>query len=148
MTAKILVNGAFTDKINMSRSVRQGCPLSTLLYVLSLEPLLQKIENNHKIEGLKIPNSRNEIKIFAHADEMTAIVKNDSSYSELRKETTNFSTVSGSKINEEKTEVFVRGGFTITPKKIIKKSIKVLGCYFGHSANNLNYRIKLEKNGG
>ena len=53
MTAKILVNGAFTDKINISLSVRQGCPLSMLLYVLSLEPLLQKIENNHKIVGLK-----------------------------------------------------------------------------------------------
>ena len=26
VTAKILVNGAFSDKINISRSVRQGCP--------------------------------------------------------------------------------------------------------------------------
>ena len=145
VTAKILVNGAFTDKINISRFMRQGCPLSMLLYVLSLEPLLQKLENNHKIVGLKIPNCVNEIKTFAHADDMTAIVKNDSLYSELRKETTKFSTISGSKINEEKTEVFVRGKLTVIPKKIIKKSIKVLGCYFGDNANNLNYRIKLEK---
>ena len=74
MTAKILVNGAFTDKINISRSVRQGCPLSMLLYVLIFEPLLQKIENSHKIVGFKIQNCINEIKTFAHADDMTAIV--------------------------------------------------------------------------
>ena len=38
--SKIMVNGAFTRDISVDRGVRQGCPLSMLLYILSLEPLI------------------------------------------------------------------------------------------------------------
>ena len=132
-------------KINISRSVRQGCPLSMLLYVLSLEPLIHSIQNNPKIDGLKIPNYKHEIKVITHADDMTAMVRNDRSYCELRKETKTFGVISGSKINEDKTEVYVRGKFELIPKKLIKHSIKVLGCYFGDQDNTQNYKIKLQK---
>ena len=88
---------SFTEKVNVSRSVRQGCPLSMLLYILSLEPLIQKIENNSEIEGLKISNYSKEIKPLEHADDMTAVVKNNTSYNELRKETFQFGYISGSK---------------------------------------------------
>ena len=47
--SKVLVNGSFTKEINIKRSVRQGCPLSMLLYVLSLEPLTYFINNSKNI---------------------------------------------------------------------------------------------------
>ena len=81
----MLVNGTFTEKINISRSVRQGCQLSMLLFVLSLEPLIQSIQNNPKIDGLKSPYHKHEIKVLTHADDMTAVVRNGRSYCELRK---------------------------------------------------------------
>ena len=145
ISAKLLVNGTFTEKINISRSVRQGCPISMLLYVLSLERLIQSIQNYPQIDGLKIPNYKHEIKVLNYADDIKVMVRNDRSYCELRKETKTFGVISGSKINEDKTEVYVRGKFELIPKKLIKYSIKVYGCYFGEQDNNQNYKIKLQK---
>ena len=45
---KVQVNGKFTEDIQIQRSVRQGCPLSMFLYVLSLEPFIASINNNNK----------------------------------------------------------------------------------------------------
>ena len=37
------VNGYFTKEVCIHRGVRQGCPLSALLYIIALEPLLIKL---------------------------------------------------------------------------------------------------------
>ena len=47
-------------KKNINRSVRQGCPLSMLLYILCLEHLIQRINKNDKIKGLKLRGSSNK----------------------------------------------------------------------------------------
>ena len=56
ITSQVMVNGQLTHKIAIKRSVRQGCPLSMLLYILCLEPLISKIQSNTLIQGLRIPN--------------------------------------------------------------------------------------------
>ena len=61
---KIKVNGIFTEAFQVQKSVRQCCPLSMFLYVLSLEPFIQKINSNPYVKGIKLPNILNEIKTF------------------------------------------------------------------------------------
>ena len=51
-----MVNGKFKEKINIERSKRQGCPLSMMLYVLCLEPLIARINSNTQTKGIQIPN--------------------------------------------------------------------------------------------
>jgi len=60
--SKIIVNGALTGEINIQRSVRQGCPLSMLLYVIAIESLNININNNTNIQGIKIPNMKRNFK--------------------------------------------------------------------------------------
>ena len=55
ITSHVIVNGKLTPKFNIERSVRHGCPLSMLLFVLSLEPLILKINNNNLMKGIKVP---------------------------------------------------------------------------------------------
>ena len=50
-----MVNGKLTENININRSVRQGCPLSMLLYILCLEPLIQRINKMIKSKVLNYP---------------------------------------------------------------------------------------------
>ena len=105
ITSQVMVNGQLTPKIAIKRSVRQGCPLSMLLYILCLEPLISKIQSDNLIQGLRIPNGNQEIKSIQHADDMTVIVTKEMSYKILNNETKDFGNISGSKINVDKTEI-------------------------------------------
>jgi len=72
-TVRIRVNGHLTCPIELGRGVRQGCPLSPLLYVLSLEPIRAYIQDKVPNETLLwmpcgVPSS------FAHADDLTVII--------------------------------------------------------------------------
>ena len=145
--SKILVNGTFTSTFKIMRSVRQGCPLSMFLYALGLKPLIFKINHNPQILGIKIPNIKNQIKSFQHADDTTVIIRDQKSYYSLKTETKNFSKASGSKINDEKTEILTFGDWENlkleTSKSIFKK--KVYGVIFGANEIKENYLPRIQK---
>ena len=51
----VLVNGYRSDYFWPSRGVRQGCPLSPLLYVISIEVLAANLCSHPDIVGLQLP---------------------------------------------------------------------------------------------
>jgi hypothetical protein len=53
----------------MQRDVRQGCPISAILFVI--EKLAIDIRLNSDIEGFQKPGLTNSIKIIQHADDCT-----------------------------------------------------------------------------
>lgn len=53
--SRIKINGVVTSKIRLERSVRQGCPLSAMLYALSAEPLAALLVQNKEIRGVDLP---------------------------------------------------------------------------------------------
>lgn len=56
----------------MSNGVRQGCPLSGLLFVLAIEVLAQAVRENENIHGLKINDT--ELKLSMYANDLTAFI--------------------------------------------------------------------------
>lgn len=44
--SKVHINGLFTPNIRLGRGVRQGCPLSPILFALSTQPLMRLIKKN------------------------------------------------------------------------------------------------------
>ena len=99
--SNIEINGTTTRRINIMRSVRQGCPLSMLLFVLSAEGLAEKIRENKKITGYKI-NHRTEKKTVAYADDTTLILTNKQSIEESLKTINEYCQASGALTNKEK----------------------------------------------
>ena len=63
------VNGYFTKEVCIHRGVRQGCPLSALLYIIALEPLLIKLSFDKRLSRT---SSRCSV---AYADDVTVLVK-------------------------------------------------------------------------
>ena len=50
----VINNGHASEFFNLQRGVRQGCPLSGVLFVLCAEILAQAIRNNNNIKGIQI----------------------------------------------------------------------------------------------
>ena len=62
-------NSEFSEVLEITRGVRQGCPLSALLFNLGMEPLLEIIQNSKKT----LTNQKE--KVIAYADDITVAVK-------------------------------------------------------------------------
>ena len=60
--------GYMTNYFQVSRGVRQGCPLSPLLFILSVELLASKIRREPNCRGVSLPNHQ-EAKISQFADD-------------------------------------------------------------------------------
>ena len=74
----VINRGYMTSYFWVSRVIRQGCPLSPLLFILCVEILVQKIRENPKISGIELPYSC-EAKLSQFADDTTLICKDTSS---------------------------------------------------------------------
>ena len=99
MFFRVSNNGYLSRSVALSRGVRQGCPLSPLLYCLVAETLANLIRKNRLIDGLKIPGCPREIKISQHADDTTLFLKNSSSVDQALISVQTYELGSGSKVN-------------------------------------------------
>uniref|UniRef100_A0A803TII6 Reverse transcriptase domain-containing protein n=1 Tax=Anolis carolinensis TaxID=28377 RepID=A0A803TII6_ANOCA len=105
--AKICINGQETKKFNIAKGTRQGCPLSPLLFILSLEMLLNNIREDKELTGIKI--RKEEYKIRAFADDMICIIENPlENIQNWLKKIEEFGKVSGLKINKNKTMIMTK----------------------------------------
>lgn len=102
-TAMVRVNGYLTAPFPLGRGVRQGCPTSPLLYVLSLEPIRHYIHEKVGSANTQwLP--RDFPASFAHADDLT-IITTSSEVASLVTHTQIYAELvlrSGLKINMEK----------------------------------------------
>ena len=101
-TTRILVNGTVTKAFPLGRSVRQGCGLSPLLYVLSVEPLTRRLCQCPRIRGLHMPGRSREVKVVQYADDITVVIRDVTSIDGILDVTSEFRRASGSMLNPSK----------------------------------------------
>ena len=139
----VRVNSCLTSPISFSRGIRQGCSLSSQLYVLAIEPLLDKIRKSN-IAGLEIPNSDGRhCKLTAYADDVEFFITQNQDFNELIKWLNIYERASNAKINLGKSEGLWVGRWrnrNNTPLDIkwTNSGLKLLGVYLGNSKECVN----------
>ena len=127
----------------MTRSIRQGCSLSPMLYILALEPFLRKLKANPVLRGFTLPCSSEVAWYTAYTDDVSVLVTSNAEVEEVSKEIRRYEAVAGAKINREKSVGLRLGswkGCTLPGPFIWKDGpCKILGVWFGSD-------LQLEKN--
>uniref|UniRef100_A0A2I3HPR2 RNA-directed DNA polymerase n=1 Tax=Nomascus leucogenys TaxID=61853 RepID=A0A2I3HPR2_NOMLE len=105
-TANIIWNGQKLEAFPLKTGTRQGCPLSPLLCHIVLEVLARAIRQEKEIKSIQL--GKEEIKLSLFADDMIVYLENPIvSAQNLLKLISNFSKVSGYKINVQKSQAFL-----------------------------------------
>ena len=127
-----VINGSTTSSFfQVTRSARQGDPLSAIIFIIALEVLLIKIRHNKDVRGLKIGEV--EIKLSAYADDLTNFLADSRSVEALFRELNDFSRYSGLRCNADKTEAMKLGRSNIdhgNGEIRFVNAMKVTGIYF------------------
>ena len=106
-TANIILNGQKLAEFPLKSGTREGCPLSPLLFNIVLEVLARAVRQEKEIKGIQI--EKEEVKLSLFADDMIVNHIKDPiiSAQNLLKLISNFSKVSGYKINVQKSQAFL-----------------------------------------
>ncbi len=80
----VIINGEISQPFCVIRGVRQGDPLSCLLFDLAIEPLAQMLKDSH-LEGFQLPNVRERIITMLFADDTTVYLSERDDYRVLQK---------------------------------------------------------------
>ena len=99
--SSVLNGGFMTNYFEITRGVRQGCPLSPSLFILAVELLALKIRQNPNCEGIYLQNKQ-EVKISQFADDTTIITNSTDSLKSHLQTIERFGTASGLKLKKKK----------------------------------------------
>ena len=105
-TANIILNGQKLEAFHLKTGNRQGCPLSPLLLNTVLEVLARAIREEKEIKGIQL--GKEEVKLSLFADDIMVYLEDlIVSAQNLLELISNFSKVSGYKINVQKSQAFL-----------------------------------------
>ena len=148
--SSVINNGFTTRQLKLSRGVRQGCPLSPYLFILSAEILASKIRQDNSVCGVFIFHK--ELKISQFADDTSLICSDLISVQNALLILNEFGILSGLKLNESKTKALWLGPWkqrTERPLDFIwtKEPLKVLGIHIsydkaGNERKNVSKKIE------
>ena len=136
--AVVQVNRRRSRAFAIERSVRQGCPLSPLLYVLALELLLRRLRDkgtNQALRGVLFAGPL-MARVSAFADDITVFVSRRLDIKAVKKAVGEYEWIAGAKVNFDKSEGLRlgawRGSDTLPwPFRWSDGPVCILGVWFG-----------------
>ncbi|KAL7280530.1 hypothetical protein ACG7TL_005462 [Trametes sanguinea] len=164
-TTSVAVNGLTSEKWKVYRGVRQGDPLSCLLFNLAIEPLAAMIRSAD-FAGLKVPETRESLKAILFADDTTAFLSENDDFRALQRVIDVWCSASKARFNITKTEILPIGSaehrarMTTTYRQTGEwmeyprgakiagdgEPVRILGAHLGNNVNQrLIWRANLEK---
>ena len=152
VTARVIQSGYASNSIQIGRGCRQGDPISPYLYIIGGQILTVLILHNPDIKGIFIKGT--EFKVTQYADDMTLFL--DGSQSSILAALNSleiFGTMSGLKMNKDKTKIIWIGRKRYSREKLLNTGLQwglqefeILGLKFSVHLDNivsLNFNPKI-----
>jgi exonuclease III len=105
----VIVNGVMSEPFEVTRGVRQGDPLSCILFNLAIEPLACMLRSDANLKGHQIKGRRDKLIVNLFADDTLIYLGPGDKMGDLQTTLDKWCAASGAKFNEEKTEVIPLG---------------------------------------
>ena len=126
---------------NLSRGVRQGCPLSPYLFILGVEILASRIRTDKNVVGIEIFDTEHKISQFA--DDTTLLLSNLTSVQNSLTLVDQFGSISGLSLNVEKTKALWLGPWRFKNSKPFglkwtKDPVRALGTFISFNVKENN----------
>lgn len=137
--SSVQVNGFLGKIFDIRRGIRQGCPLSPLLYVLVTEAVSYHIKSCKAVQGIKVLDDT--YKITKYADDTVLFLRDINSIDRVFEVFEVFRLASGSEINKSKTQLLPIGSSRncIYPAEYEEYRTNSLKIY-GFSIENGNFQ--------
>ena len=134
----IRLNGVLGPLVRLSRGVRQGCPLSMLLFNIAVSPLIKVL--NKRLGGVQLPDVTGAGRTFklaatSYVDDATVMLGKPEEMPILMDALQEFGAESGLLINVAKTKALPLGSWsTSTPSPVpYVEQVKILGIVFSRT---------------
>jgi exonuclease III len=135
LKSQVIINGWLTPAFDIGRGVRQGDPLSPILFNIGIETLANAFRHSTIYKGIDLPGKDN-IKVLMYADDTLIVFQKQSDVNEIDEILQLYSKASGAIINKSKSEIVLFQLEDINKFDVkdytIKKHTKYLGIMIGH----------------
>jgi hypothetical protein len=129
--SSVSINGHISGPIPIRCGIRQGCPLSMILFAMCIQPLLQMLDRNLSV--VQLQRTRHRTAVIAYADDVTVFVTKPEEFRIIRDTARWFEKASGAHLNIMKTKAIAIGGWE-TPGNHLgveyHQTVKILGIHF------------------
>jgi hypothetical protein len=151
----VIINGVLSDRYTVTRGVRQGDPLSCLLFDIAIEPLACMLRNSH-LKGMQVAGCEERILASLFADDTSVVLGHEDKYEDLEDILLTWTKASRGRFNIPKTVIIPIGTLEYRQRvratrrlnethKIISDEIhiaeegepvRLLGAWIGNGINN------------
>lgn len=115
----VIINGVISSPFGVSRGVRQGDPLSCLLFNIAIEPLANMLRQSD-LRGFEIPGVKDKLITTLFADDTTVYLSEFDNFSDLEAILNKWCIASGARFNVNKTEGVPIG--TVTYRNMVEST--------------------------
>ena len=147
ITSSMLINGKCSPAFFITRGVRQGCPLSPLLYVIMAETIASAIHNDPVIDSFSFPGNC-RVKLCQYTDDTSVFVMSDAALPQVFSLFRRYELASGAKVNVTKSHGLLVGTWTSRTMPVTlnwsSQCISVMGATLSNVVDNEAWTTSLQ----